>query len=166
MTNGGDLERAERTFALAQELSEKFAVKHALIAKPLALGLGINSVVQPIKLYSKHSILFKCFWKHDLLKQAKTLQFHSAFVDDYVFRERLRWDLKKTTEMMMDNSNHSQCLLSDFQLVIDPIARNIIHIDIDRCLQDFHPAPKVIVGSNITHCVKKIETLTETMITR
>ena len=58
---------AERTFAIAQELSQTFAVKHALLVNPLTFGIGETNtsdddsiVVQPIKLYSKDSFLFKC----------------------------------------------------------------------------------------------------------
>ena len=85
-----------RTFALAQELSETFAVRHTLLANPLKFGTNRTFVVQPIKIYSQHSILFKCNRESligskqnntDPFEWAKTLQFHDALVDPIKYEE-------------------------------------------------------------------------------
>jgi len=174
VTNKFGLDYAERTFALAQELSETFAVKHTMLANPLAFGEGEANksfFVQPIKLYSKQSIIFMCNSNlrpnYEPLEWAKKLQLHSALVDPIVFQERLQLDHNRTTEMMM-YSNHSQCLAQDFQLVIDSITGSIFHIDIDRCFQkirkSFKIKPKNVM--NITDCMQELETITESMIAR
>ena len=174
VTNKFGLEKLERAFALAQELSETFAVKHTMLANPLAFGEGEANksfFVQPIKLYSKQSFIFKCNsnlrHNYEPLEWAKKLQLHSALVDPIVFQERLQLDHNRTTEMMM-YSNHSQCLAQDFQLVIDSITGSIFHIDIDRCFQkirkSFKIKPKNVM--NITDCMQELETITESMIAR
>ena len=168
-----DFDNAKRAFALAQQLSETFGVKHTLLATPLAFGIGeeetnTSIVVQPIKLYPKDAFLFKCAQSRhkyqELVERAKTFQIHSALVDPIVFKKRLQSDYNKTTAMMMDYNNCSRCLIKDFQLAIDPITGSIIHIDIDRCFQTF--PNRSWNTTNITDCMQEVETITKSMISR
>jgi len=161
-----DIDIAERTFALAQKLSETFSIKHALLSNPITIGI-VNAnkndhsfFVQPIELYPKDSILFKCVsdvFKNNLIS-VKSFQ-SSALVDPKVFEERLRSEFHKTMEMMMD-SNHSQCLSQDFQLVIDAITGSIVHVDIDRCFQTINR------GGWGEACIQKLQNITAGMIAR
>jgi len=164
--------RGKGTFALAQELSETFSVKHTMLAKPLTFGIGKTNksfVVQPIKLYSKDSLLFKCNREHtntNPFEWAKTIQFHSALVDPIVFQERLRSDLTKTTKLMTD-SKYSECLAHDAQLVIDSITGSIIQIDIDRCYMTLKSETKRREKlERIPACLQELETIIESMIAR
>ena len=157
-----DYKTAERTFALAQNLSVQFSVKHTLAANPIQLSSNSsNFVVQPIKLYSEGSYLFKCNKHlHFKTKTWDTLQVQSALVDPILFQERLRYDYKKTMRMMMSNSTHSKCLEKDFQLAIEPITGSILHIDLDRC---WGPKRKKM---DVTDCMQTLESVIERLIAR
>ena len=157
-----DYKTAERTFALAQNLSVQFSVKHTLAANPIQLSSNSsNFVVQPIKLYSEGSYLFKCKQKY---LGRKPLRVHSALVDPILFQERLRYDNKNTMKMMTSNSTHSKCLAQDFQLVIDAITGSILQIDLDRCWQG-RGTPK---GNKFdaADCMQTLESIIERLIAR
>jgi len=173
------LKTAERTFALAQNLSVQFSVKHTLAANPIQLTSSSgNFVVQPIKLYSESSCLSKCKdrW-YNTKRWADTLQVHSALVDPILFQERLRYDHKKTMRMMMSNSTHSKCLAQDFQLAIDPITGSILQIDLDRCWRCHHrehpsdqPLPPICSWTekniDVADCMQQLESIIERLIAR
>jgi len=165
-----DLDIAERSFALAQKLSETFSIKHTLIANPLNVSIGKtyrrdhSFVVQPIHLYPKDSINFRCvhFENKKNFESLRSFQYHSVFVNPKVYEERLRSDVNKTMEMMMD-SNHSQCLSKDFQVAIDTITGSIVHIDIDRCFQE-NIGP--LKPDTISKCMLMLENISKDIISR
>ena len=163
VAGSGHYKNAERTFALAQKLSVQFSVKHTLAANPIQLSSSShNFVVQPIKLYSEGSYLFKCKQKY---LGRKPLRVHSALVDPILFQERLRYDYKKTMRMMTSNSTHSKCLAQDFQLVIDAITGSILHIDLDRCWQEFGLNLKRHT-IDVADCMQTLESIIERLIDR
>ena len=167
-----DFDIAERTFALVQELSETFSIKHALLANPFKFDTGETNtsdthglVVQPIKFYSKDSILFRCHVKTGnfitkLLKEVNSLRVDSTLVNPKVFQEQLRSDVSKTMEIMR-TPKYSKCLTQDFQVVIDAITGSIVHIDMDRCFQS-----GLETNINTTRCLQELENVTESVIAR
>ena len=180
------LDTEDGTFALAQELSETFSIRHTLLANPITVTTnqtfrghktkkrgsvveemvrapgviesGSIVFVQPIELYPKDSILFKC--KTDLFfKAMRSVQALKSFsaIDPRAFEERLRSDLNKTIVMM--DSERARCLSEDFQVVIDASTGSIIHIDMDR-----------VLTTQVGHynywneaCMQKLENITEYM---
>ena len=66
---------------------------------------------------------------------------------------------------MTSNSTHSKCLAQDFQLVIDAITGSILHIDLDRCWQEFGLNLKRHT-IDVADCMQTLESIIERLIAR
>ena len=67
--------------------------------------------------------------------------------------------------MMTSNSTYSKCLSQDFQLVIDAITGSILHIDLDRCWQEFGLNLKRHT-IDVADCMQTLESIIERLIDR
>lgn len=137
---GGELQKKKNGSGRTKE--RYFATGAAMWDKGRSRNYSIPLLtLQPIQIVPEGSTMFACPKRklNDMIKEQaltaekleKSLARRHADVRD--FEARLRFDFNATVVMMTAANGPGSCLFVDFQVMVDPVAGGIYHLDFDRC---------------------------------